>query len=124
MHARLLVVATLLLSATLPAFAEIRARPVEWRSGQADFSGYLVYDDATKTRRPGLVMFPNWMGVDGLAVERAKAVAGKGYVVLVADVYGKGVRPKDGKEAAALVGKAYADGGTRLRSLANAAVSE
>ena len=116
------LVAALLLCA-MPASAEIRSRPVEWRSGQERFGGYLVYDDATKARRPGLVMFPNWMGADGRAVERAKAVAANGYVVLVADVYGKGVRPKDGGEAGALVRKAYADGGIRLRTLANAAVS-
>ena len=122
MHARKLLAAALLLAAA-PVSAEIRSRPVEWQSGQERFSGYLVYDDATQARRPGLVMFPNWMGVDARAVERAKAVAGKEYVVLVADVYGKGVRPKDGKEAGALVGKAYADGGTRLRTLANAAVA-
>ena len=37
-------------------------------------------------------------------------------------VYGKGVRPKDSKEALAQVRKVYADGGVRLRARMNEAV--
>ncbi len=87
----------LLLSA--PAFAAMQARPVEWKIGKDSFSGVLVYDDVNTIKRPGLVMVPNWMGVNDSAVQKAKLVAGDDYVVLVADVYGKGVRPKDAEEA-------------------------
>jgi dienelactone hydrolase len=100
----------------LPATAAMQAKPVEWTIGESRFSGTLVYDDAGSTKRPGLVMVPNWMGANALATEKAKAVAGTDYVVLVADVYGKGARPKDDKEALAEVRKAYADGGTTLRA--------
>ena len=93
-----------LLLAAAPAFAGMQAKPVEWSVGKDRFSGYLVYDDASDAKRPGLVMVPNWMGVTDAAVARAKAVAGDDYVVLVADVYGKGVRPKDGGEAGKLAG--------------------
>lgn len=114
-----------LLLAAVPAFAAMQTRPVEWSVGAERFSGYLVYDDEAgdDDPRPGLVMFPNWMGVTELALERARQVADDDYVVLVADVYGKGVRPKDAKEAGAAVGKAYDDGGLRLRERANAAVA-
>lgn len=105
-----------------PVLAEIKTQPVEWQVGSEHFSGYIVYDDAVEKKLPGLVMFPNWMGVTDLALERAREVAGDDYVVLVADVYGKGVRPKDAKEAGATVGKVYEDGGLRLRARANAAV--
>ena len=93
-----------LLLATAPAFAAMQAKPVEWKVGKERFSGYVVYDDASTAKRPGLVMVPNWMGVTADSVERAKAVAGKDYVVLVADVYGKGNRPKDAGEAGMLAG--------------------
>lgn len=114
-----------LIVAITPAFAAMRTQPVEWRVGDASYSGYLVYDDAREKgdRRPGLVMFPNWMGVTDLALARAREVAGDDYVVLVADVYGKDVRPRDASQAAAAVGKAYDDGGLRLRERANAAVA-
>ena len=50
------------------SFAAIRARPVEWKVGNDTFSGHLVYDDAVKKKLPGLVMFPNWMGVTDLSL--------------------------------------------------------
>ncbi|MFP3448939.1 dienelactone hydrolase family protein, partial [Pseudomonas sp. SIMBA_067] len=48
-----------------------------------------------------LLMAPNWMGVSAGAEEIAKRVAGQGYVVLVADLYGQSVRPSNGDEAGA-----------------------
>ena len=93
-----------LLLATTPVFAKMQATPVEWSVGQDRFSGYVVYDDAAKAKRPGLVMVPNWMGVTDDAVARAKAIAGDDYVVLVADVWGKGKQPKDSGEAGKFAG--------------------
>ncbi len=99
--------ATLLLLALtwgLPAAARDVVKPVQWKIGSQGFSGFLVYDDAGPARRPGLVMVPNWMGVNDSAIEKARKVAGDDYVVLVADVYGTGVRPKDAQEAGKLAG--------------------
>ncbi len=104
---RMLASALLCLSAA-PVLAAMRADPVEWKIGETAFSGFVVYDDAAKSLRPGLVMVPNWLGVSDEAVAKAKQIAGEKYVILVADVYGKGVHPKDHKEAMAEVRKAYA----------------
>jgi dienelactone hydrolase len=106
-----------------PAFAAMQTRPVEWKVGDDAFSGMLVYDDASTTARPGLVMVPNWMGMSKTNIARAAGIAGDDYVVLVADVYGKGVLPKDKGEAKAQVMKAYKDGGVTLRKRANAAIA-
>jgi len=106
-HARRLAGLLIALCAT-PAFAAMQEKPVEWTVGKDRFSGVLVYDDAGG-KRPGLLMVPDWKGVTDNAVAKAKHVAGSDYVVLVADVYGKGVRPKDDAEAKAQVGKLYAD---------------
>lgn len=108
--------------AALPAFAAMQAKPIEWSVGKDRFSGYVVYDDASSAKRPGLVMVPNWMGVTEDAVERAKAVAGTDYVVLVADVYGKGNRPKDANEAGKLAGSLRGDDRGPLRTRIAAAV--
>ena len=118
---RIVLLSCLLLLST-SAFAAMQAKPLEWKVGKQRFSGFVVYDDASKAARPGLVMVPNWMGVNASAVEKAKAVAGDKYVVLVADIYGKGVHPKDSKEAGEQAHKAYADGGVAIRARAQAAV--
>lgn len=97
------------LLASMPVFAAMQAKPLEWTVGKQRFSGFLVYNDSTSVKRPGLVMVPDWKGVTPASVEKAKQIASAGYVVLVADVYGKGVRPKDDKAAGAQVGKMYQD---------------
>jgi dienelactone hydrolase len=102
------VAASALLIAAAPALAAMQAKPVEWTLDKTTFSGVLVYDDAG-AKRPGLVMVPDWKGVTDAAVDKAKHVAAKDYVVLVADVYGKDVRPKDDAAAMAQVKAMYAD---------------
>ena len=122
---RRFAVLSALLSAALcsaQAAAAMKTAPVEWTVGEDAFSGYLVYDDASEDKRPGLVMVPNWMGVTDEALERARAVAGDDYVVLVADVYGKGNRPKDSQAAGAATRAAFSDGGRTLRARANEAL--
>jgi dienelactone hydrolase len=105
---RTAIVATLVL-ASLQAQAAMRTREVTWTVDGQPFQGVLVYDDAGAKPRPGLVMVPNWMGVNASAVEKAKSVAGRDYVVLVADVYGRGLRPKSQQEAGAAAGALKAD---------------
>ncbi|WP_363797948.1 dienelactone hydrolase family protein [Lysobacter firmicutimachus] len=119
---RLAAAASLLLCAS-PAFAAIKTQPVEWTLGEDRFRGVLVYDDVNAIKRPGLVMVPNWMGVTDHAIRLAGEIAGDDYVVLVADVYGRDVRPKDKTEAKAAVGKVYGDGGVTLRKRVAEAVA-
>ena len=122
---RCLVLSVLLSAVLHPGFASaaMKATPLEWAVGGETFRGVLVYDDEDDDRRPGLVMVPNWMGVTDAAVEEATRVAGDDYVVLVADVYGKDVRPKDKSEAGAQTRKVFADGGVAVRERAAAAVT-
>lgn len=118
---RFIVILVLLLLA-VPSIASVRVEPLAWEVDGQVFEGALVYDDAGAGARPGLVMVPNWMGVSEAAIAKARQIAGQDYVVLVADVYGKGVRPKDDTEAREQVGRVYADGGVALRERAARAV--
>jgi len=121
MRRSIFTLSVLMLSA--PAFAAMQAKPVEWKIGKQTFSGVLVYDDASAAKRPGLVMVPNWMGVTPSAITKAKQLAGDDYVVLVADVYGKGVRPKNAEAAGKVAGKLRADRATlRARTEKSVAV--
>ena len=104
---RRLLLAFGLLFAAAPAFAAMQAKPVEWMQGQQRFSGYVVYDDASAAKRPGLLMVPDWYGVTPAALDKAKQQAGDDYVVFVVDMYGKGVRPADDKQALAQVQGLY-----------------
>ena len=104
---RRLIVATLL-SLALPAQAEPVSRPINWTVGDVAMRGHFVTDDASPARG-GLVMVPNWMGVTDDALENAKTMAGRGYVVLLADVYGANLRPNSMQTAAQASGSLTAN---------------
>jgi dienelactone hydrolase len=92
-----------------PAFAKMVAKPIDWNLDGTAFQSVLVYDDAVGAKRPGLVMVPNWYGVNDTAVAKAKMIAGKDYVILLTDMYGKNVRPKNDDEAKAAVAPLESD---------------
>ncbi|MCO5054754.1 dienelactone hydrolase family protein [Thermomonas sp.] len=99
---RLLAVVILLLC-SLPGLAKMQTKAVAWTSGQTQFQGYVVYDDAITAKRPGLLMVPDWYGVTASALDKARQLAGREYVVFVVDMYGKGVRPQSDGQAQGLV---------------------
>lgn len=92
-----------------PAPAAVVATPAEYKAGDTALSGWLVSDPAVKTKRAGVLLIHDWMGATEHQKQQAIRLAKLGYVVLVADVYGKGVRPADAKAASAEAGKYYQD---------------
>lgn len=103
------LIALALCSLSLSVAAKPVAEPISWNHGGTDFDGYLVYDKGEREKRPGLVMVPNWMGVTDEAIEKAKKLAGDDYVILLVDMYGRGVRPANADEAGKAAGAVYAD---------------
>jgi dienelactone hydrolase len=105
----LYVVATFLFSMT--AFAKVSVEKVEYKDGDTVLEGMLVVDTAKLKNKkgPGVVVVHDWKGVGPYVQMRAEQLAEMGYVAFVADIYGKGVRPKDNKEAGAQAGKFKSD---------------
>ncbi|WP_431634287.1 dienelactone hydrolase family protein [Dyella sp. KULCS107] len=106
---RLLRLASLLIL-SLGSFAAQAAmvhKTVTWTKDGTTFRSVLVYDNAVATKRPGLVMVPNWYGVNAMAVKKAEVIAGKQYVILVTDLYGEGVRPANNDQAQAATKPLY-----------------
>jgi len=102
--------------------AALRPKTIIYRDRQqAELEGYLVYDDAVAGKRPGVVVIHDWMGPSDFTRQRADGLARMGYIALAADIYGKGVRPKDAKEAATLAGQ-YKNDRALLRARAQAAL--
>ncbi len=102
------VVATLLLVSGI-AHAELVKKPIEYKQGDATLKGYLVYDDAKTEKRPGVVVVPEWWGLNDYIRHRAEMLAELGYVALAADIYGNGEETTDMKRAGELAGKFKGD---------------
>lgn len=86
------------------AQAEIRTEYVDYRHGDTILSGYLAYDDSLEGRRPGVLLVHHRDGLDEETLESARMIAEMGYVVLAADMFGKGVLPQTVPEMQALTG--------------------
>ena len=91
------------------ALGAIQSRVIEYKSGGEVFEGFLAYDDAVAGPRPGVLIVHQWKGLTEYERKRAEMLAGLGYVAFCADIYGKGVRPEETKEASALAGKYKGD---------------
>lgn len=84
--------------------AAIKTDAVEYKHGGTKLLGYVVYDDAVKEKRPGVLVVHEWWGLNDYAKKRGEDIAKLGYVAFVVDMYGKGVLTADFKEAARLSG--------------------
>ncbi len=71
-------------------------RKVPYQVDGRQFEGMIVYDDGVAAKRPAIFMQPDWKGVCADTIGQARAVAGKDYIVLMADMFGAGygARPK------------------------------
>src|SRR6201993_1021051 len=67
---------------------------VAYQVGGRQFEGMLVYDDAVTAKVPAIFMQPDWKGVCADTIGQARPVAGKDYVVLMADMFGAGYGAK------------------------------
>lgn len=83
------------------ARAELKKQWIEYKDGNAPLYGYLVYDDAVTGKRPGVLMAHNRAGMSQTVIDNSDMVAKLGYVVFAADIFGKGVLPKDVPEMTA-----------------------
>ena len=69
-------------------------KKVPYQVDGRQFEGMIVYDDTMTAKRPIVFMQPDWKGVCPDTIGQARAVAGKDYVVLMADMFGSGYGAK------------------------------
>lgn len=110
-------------SSLLPLQAAIQGHAVAYQAGDTPCEGYVAFDDASTAPRPGVLVVHDWMGVSDQTRSVCQQLAQLGYVAFAADIYGKGVRPANSKEAGAEAGK-YKANRPLLRSRAASALEQ
>ncbi|MCC7349552.1 MAG: dienelactone hydrolase family protein [Phycisphaerales bacterium] len=85
--------------------AEIKTQAIEYKAGEVTLKGVLVYDDAQSSRRPGIVIYPEWWGLTEYPIHRARMLAKLGYVAFAADMYGQGKTTDDPQQAGQWIGQ-------------------
>ena len=69
-----------------------KAQSFEYKHDGLVCEGHATWDDAGG-KRPGILVFPEWVGVGEYTHRRAEMLCELGYNSVVVDVYGKGIRP-------------------------------
>ncbi|EQD32486.1 carboxymethylenebutenolidase, partial [mine drainage metagenome] len=106
---RLLALIFVLMMPACAVRAAMVTRSIDWTLDGTRFHSVLVYDDASSAPRAGLLMVPNWYGINRDAIAKARMIAGDRYVILLTDMYGADVRPTTTAQAQAAVKPLYAD---------------
>lgn len=102
------------------AYGALVTQTIEYKQADTTLEGYLAYDDSVPGKRPAIIVVHEWKGLDDYAKMRAEKLANLGYAAFAADIYGKGVRPKDHEEAGVISG-AFKKDRDLMRERGNAA---
>src|SRR6476660_7518878 len=84
------------------ANAAVKEEAVTYTSGETTMKGFVVYDDAIATKRPGIVMVHEWWGITKHIHDEARKFAQQGYTAFIADMYGDAKTADNPKDAGAL----------------------
>ena len=112
-----------LLCLAVSAEAAVKTRIVEYKQGSTVLEGYLAWDDATRAKRPAVLVVHEWTGINDHIRQRTEMLAKLGYVAFAADIYGKGIRPTAPTDAATTAGIYKNDRG-QMRARARAGLDE
>jgi dienelactone hydrolase len=85
-----------------PADAKIVEKSVQYTTQGVTMKGTLIYDDAIKDKRPGVLVVHEWWGANEYSKSRARMLAKLGYRALAVDMYGDGKQASTPEEATAL----------------------
>ncbi len=86
------------------ANAAVREEPVTYTDAETTMKGFVVYDDAITTKRPGIVMVHEWWGITKHIHNEAHKFAEQGYTAFIADMYGGAKTADNPTDAGALSG--------------------
>lgn len=106
---RSLIAVAFLLTLALPAMAAVQTKKIAYKHGNAEYQGFLAWDDSIQGPRPGVLVVHEWWGLNDYARHRAEQLAKLGYVAFAADMYGGGKTAAHPKEAGEMAGKVRAN---------------
>lgn len=96
--------AAIALSFGSAAYGAVREEAVTYKDGDTVMKGYIVYDDASKAQRPGIIVVHEWWGITKHIHAEARKFANEGYTAFIADMYGDGKTADNPKDAGTLAG--------------------
>jgi dienelactone hydrolase len=70
--------------------SKLKEDNITYAADSVSMNGYVVYDENKQGTRPGILVVPEWWGLNDYAKMRARELAQLGYIAMAVDVYGNG----------------------------------
>ena len=80
----------------------MQTHDIDYRCEAVNLRGHLAFDETVTTRRPGVLVFHEGLGLGDFAMARARMLAELGYVALAADMFGDRRQARNLREVADL----------------------
>lgn len=96
-------------STTANASVNIKEDSVNFTVDGKNYVGFVAYNENVNGKRPGILVVPEWWGLNDYAKSRARQLAELGYIAMAIDMYGDGKLGNDPNEAQALATPYYKD---------------
>jgi dienelactone hydrolase len=87
---KLIALFALVLFAESTLLAAVQTKEIKYKVGDVECVGMLAWDDAVAGKRPGVLVFHEWWGINDYAKSRTEQLAKLGYIAFAADLYGGG----------------------------------
>jgi dienelactone hydrolase len=81
----------------------MKMHDIDYHDDTTRLRGFVAYDDGKRAKRPGILVVHEGLGLNEHAMERARMLAGLGYVALAADMFGERRQATTIDEARALI---------------------
>ena len=85
---------------------KVLGKTVQYSAQGVVMKSYLAYDEQIKGKRPGVLVIPEWWGLNDYARKRARMLAELRYTAVAADMYGDGKATTNPDEASKLYSEA------------------
>ncbi len=69
------------------ASSNLKEDSVNFSVNGKNYVGYVAYDENLKGKRPGILVVPEWWGLNAYTKSRAKQLAELGYIAMAIDVW-------------------------------------
>lgn len=87
---------------TTPATPQVKSEPVTYKDDTVTLQGMIAFDANDSSKRPAILVVPEWWGLVDFTKQRAEELAKLGYIAMAVDMYGNGKVAQDPKDAGAM----------------------
>ena len=91
------------------AAVKIKEENISYIGGDSTMNSFIAYDAGSDKKRPGILIIPEWWGLNDYIKGRARQLAALGYIVLAVDLYGYGKTADTPDSAGKLAAPFYKD---------------